>query len=413
VRLTLPERKAITRKLATRYEKAPKAEKSKILDEVCELCEWNRDHARRALKRALSPSPKPKRRVRVPTYDAEVISALEFVWSSLDGPAGKRLAPVMRSTLEALERHGEIHPCDRVRADLLKMSAATIDRRLGPQRKRLRIKGRSSTKPGALLKSQIPIRTFAEWDDAAPGFCEADLVSHDGGDPRGDHAFTLDVTCVATGWTEVRILRNRAQRWVIEALSDIETALPFPLIGLDTDNGGEFINHLLMEFCQQRTITFTRSRPYRKNDGCFVEQKNNSVVRRAVGYARYDTEAERDTLKELYGYLSDYVNFFQAQMRLVSKTRTGARVTKRYDRAATPFARLLGSGALEEEAASLLMKHYEALNPAELKRKIGGCQDRLIELARIPRPPLKGAKATHGWHTYSGRGFTPRRGTSG
>jgi len=194
------------------------------------------------------------------------------------------------------------------------------------------------------LKSQIPIRTFAEWDDAAPGFCEADLVAHDGGDPRGEHAYTLDVTCVATGWTEVRILRNRAQRWVIEALEDIETALPFPLIGLDTDNGSEFINHLSMEFCTTRRITFTRSRPYRKNDGCFVEQKNNSVVRRAVGYARYDTEAEREVLVELYGYLSDYVNFFQAQMRLVAKTRTGARVSKRYDTAATPHDRLPAPG---------------------------------------------------------------------
>lgn len=174
-----------------------------------------------------------------------------------------------------------------MRADLVRMSAATIDRRLAPQRARLKLKGRATTKPGSLLKSQIPIRTFAEWDDATPGFCEADLVAHDGGNPRGEHAYTLGVTCVATGWTEVRILRNRAQRWVIEALADIEAALPFPFIGLDTDNGSEFINHLLMEFCTSRQITFTRSRPYRKNDGFFVEQKNNSVVRRAVGPLRH------------------------------------------------------------------------------------------------------------------------------
>jgi hypothetical protein len=272
----LAERKAITRKLANRYDKAAKADKSKILDEVCELCDWNRDHARRALKQALGPTPKRKRPVRAPTYDTEVIAVLTVVWATLDGPAGKRLAPVMSVTLDALERHGEICVSDRVRADLVRMSAATIDRRLAPHRARLKLKGRATTKPGSLLKSQIPIRTFAEWDDAAPGFCEADLVAHDGGDPRGEHAYTIDVTCVATGWTEVRILRNRAQRWVIEALADIETALPFPFIGLDTDNGSEFINHLLMEFCTSRQITFTRSRPYRKNDGCFVEQKNNS-----------------------------------------------------------------------------------------------------------------------------------------
>jgi len=413
VRLTLAERKAITRKLANRYEKAPKAEKSRILDEICQLCDWNRDHARRALRRALGPAPKRNRPVRIPTYDAEVISALEIVWATLDGPAGKRLAPVMASTVEALERHGEISLSDRVRTGLLRMSAATIDRRLGPQRARLRLKGRSRTKPGGLLKSQIPIRTFADWDDAAPGFCEADLVAHDGGDPRGEHAYTLDVTCVATGWTEVRILRNRAQRWVIEALADIETALPFPLIGLDTDNGSEFINHLLMEFCVARDITFTRSRPYRKNDGCFVEQKNNSVVRRAVGYARYDTEDEREVLGELYGYLSNYVNFFQPQMRLVAKTRTGARVSKRYDMAATPHIRLLSSGAMGAEDASLLTKHYEMLNPAELKRRIAGCQDQLTDLARLPRLPPRGPSTDHGWRAYEIGGFAPRREPTG
>ena len=412
MRLTLAERKAITRKLADRYHKAPKSERSKILDEVCELCDWNRDHARRALKRALSPTPRRKRVVRAPTYDAEVIAALKVVWATLDGPAGKRLAPVMGSTLDALERHGEISVPERVRTGLLQMSAATIDRRLAPERARLKLKGRAATTPGGLLKSQIPIRTFAEWDDAAPGFCEADLVAHDGGDPRGEHAYTLDVTCVATGWTEVRILRNRAQRWVIAALEDIEATLPFPLVGLDTDNGGEFINHLLMEFCTTRQITFTRSRPYRKNDGCFVEQKNNSVVRRAVGYARYDTAAERDVLAELYGYLSEYVNFFQAQMRLVDKTRTGARVRKRYDTAATPHARLLGFGVLDREGASLLTKRYQSLNPAELKRRIARCQDQLIDLARLPRQPPRGAAPDHGWRIYDGRGFTPRRGTS-
>ncbi len=401
----MAQRKAITRKLATRYVKASRAEKSAILNEVCELCDYSRDYARRALRAAVQPPRKRKRAVREPTYPAEVIAALQVVWAALDGPAGKRLAPMMADSVKALERHREISLTDEVRTQLLSMSAATIDRRLAPDRKRLALKGRSATKPGSLLKSQIPIRTFADWDDAAPGFCEADLVAHDGGDARGEYAYTLDVTCVATGWTQVRILRNRAQRWVMEAFEDIEATLPFPLVGLDTDNGSEFINHLLMDFCTKRAITFTRSRPYRKNDNCFVEQKNNSVVRRAVGYARYDTAAELGVLAELYGHLNDYVNFFQAQMRLVSKTRNGGRVTKRYDRAATPYRRLLGSGVLQSEAEALLIKQYEFLNPAELKRQIARCQDELVQLARRPKQAPKGAAATHGWRTSTG-GFS-------
>jgi len=312
----------------------------------------------------------------------------------------------MAETVQALHRHGELECSDRVREQLRAMSAATIDRRLVSDRARLKLKGRSGTRPGSLLKRQIAIRTFAEWDDASPGFCEADLVAHDGGDARGEYAQTLDVTCVATGWTEVRILRNRAQRWVIQALEDIETALPFRLAGLDTDNGGEFINHLLMGFCTERGITFTRARPYRKNDSCFVEQKNNSVVRRTVGYARHDTGAELQVLARLYGHLNPYVNFFQPQMRLLSKRREGARVAKRYDNAATPYRRLLASGVLDAEAERLLTKHYEALNPAELKREIARCQDELVLLARRPKTPPIGAGADHGWRGYGG-GFTP------
>ncbi len=225
-------------------------------------------------------------------------------------------------------------------------------------------------------------RTFAEWDDARPGFCEVDLVAHDGGTPYGEFCQTLDLTCVATGWTEPRALRNKAQRWVHEAIDQIASELPFPLLGLDSDNGSEFINMHLFAYCAEQQITFTRSRPYHKNDNCYVEQKNWPVVRQSVGYARYDTPEELEALRQLYRVLRLYVNFFQPQMKLVSKTRRGAKVTKRFDRARTPYRRVLESPRVEAEAKRQLQLTYLGLNPAQLKRDLTRCQDRLLELSR-------------------------------
>jgi hypothetical protein len=371
----------VTKQMARRYEKAPRGEKNTMLDELCALTGWSRRHARRALAQAISGRPEPPRRPRPRIYGDDVVEPLRFVWAALGGPAGKRLAPFMAEALQALERHGELRCSAEVRCKLLRISAASIDRLLAPERARLRVRGRSGTKPGSILKRQIPIRTFAEWDDRRPGFCEVDLVAHDGGDPRGEFCQTLDLVCVATGWTEPRALRNKAQRWVHEALVEIAGSLPFPLRGLDSDNGAEFINAHLFAWCEEQQITFTRSRPYRKNDNCFVEQKNWPVVRQQVGYGRYDTPAELEILRELYGHLRLYVNFFQPQMKLVAKTRQGAKVSKRFDTARTPYQRALASPHVSRTAKRELSRTFLELNPAELKRRIGSCQDRLIELA--------------------------------
>lgn len=380
--LSMAERKAVTKQMARRYQKASKGEKATMLDELCALTGWGRRHARRALAQAISGGAERPRRPRPRTYGQEVLEPLRFVWATLGGPAGKRLAPFMAEAVEALERHGELECSPEVRAKLLRVSASTIDRALAPERARLRMKGRSGTKPGSILKRQIPIRTFSEWDDRRPGFCEVDLVAHDGGEARGEFCQTLDLVCVATGWTEVRALRNKAQRWVYEALVDIARSLPFPIRGLDSDNGAEFINAHLLAWCEEHAITFTRSRPYRKNDNCFVEQKNWPVVRQQVGYGRYDTPAELECLAELYGHLRLFVNFFQPQMKLVSKTRRGATVSKTFDRARTPYRRVLDSPHVSEGAKYALTKTYLELNPAALKREIGRCQDRLLELAK-------------------------------
>lgn len=380
--LSMAERKAVTKQMAKRYERGSKKEKGRMLDELCVLTGWTRRHARRALSEAITERPRPPRRPRPRTYGLEVLEGLRFVWATLNGPAGKRLAPYMGEIVEVLERWGELEVSPEVRSKLVRISAATIDRALVSERRRLQVKGRSGTKPGSILKRQIPIRTFAEWDDRRPGFCEIDLVAHDGGDPSGEFCQTLDLTCVATGWTEIRALRTKAQRWVFEALKDIRASLPFPLLGLDSDNGGEFINVELFRYCEQQNITFTRSRPYRKNDNCFVEQKNWPVVRQQVGYTRYDTPVELEALRDLYARVRLYVNFFQPQMKLIAKTRHGAKVSKQFDRAKTPYRRVLDSPHVNQDAKQALQEIYVGLNPVQLKRDIGRCQDRLLALSK-------------------------------
>src|SRR5437879_1142595 len=241
------------------------------------------------------------------------------------------------------------------------------------------------SRPGTLLKHQIPLRTFSEWDEQQPGFLEIDLVGHDGGVIDSLHAFTLNATDVATGWTVCVALKNKAQVWSFAGLQKIRAKLPFPLLGIDSDNGSEFINESFFRYCQDEKITFTRSRPYRKNDSCFVEQKNYSVVRRAVGYQRCDTDEQLRLLAELYAPLELYTNFFQPSMKLKSKERHGARVTKKYDKARPPYQRVLESSFIDEQTKEQLRQRYELLNPAQLKRQLERWQRKLLATAARPR----------------------------
>ncbi len=382
--LTMAEKHAVTRRLAEEYRRAGKGRKGEILDTLCSITGYSRDHAGRMLR--AGPPPRVRRgrkRNRPRVYDADVLFALRRVWATLDGICGKRLHAVLPEIVPVMERCGELPVSAEVRGKLLAISAATIDRLLAPDRARLALKGRPGTKPGTLLKHQIPVRTFADWDEARPGFVEIDLVGHDGGAPKGEYCQTLDVTDVATGWTETRAVKNKAQLYVFSALKGIRETLPFPLRGIDSDNGSEFINAELLRYCKDKKITFTRSRAYRKNDSCYVEQKNWSVVRRNVGYARFDTSEDLAVLNELYAALREHTNFFMPSAKLVSKTRDGARVTKRYDTPRTPYARVLASEHVTEAAKRRLTQRYAKLNPVALKRRIVELQRRLYELVSL------------------------------
>ena len=281
----MKERKRVAEQTAGRYRQARKKEKAVILNEFVELTGYTRSYARLVLRnhgRVVQVSTKVRVRgtvgQRAPRgrrayYDEQVVKILVLVWRVMDYICGKRLAPVLGEMVELLERRGEIKCSAETKKKLTKMSAATIDRLLAPQRKKYQLKGRSHTKPGTLLKHQIPIRTFSEWDEQRPGFLEIDLVGHEGGVVDSAHAFTLTATDVATGWTACVALKNKAQVWTFAGIKKIRAKLPFPLLGLDSDNGSEFINEILWCYCQEQQITFTRSRPYRKNDGCFVDSR--------------------------------------------------------------------------------------------------------------------------------------------
>jgi hypothetical protein len=297
------------------------------------------------------------------------VSALVTIWRICGGICGKRLHPILADMVASLERHEELKLDEETKTLLLAVSPATIDRLLQPY-KASRRRGQSSTKPGGLLKSQIPVRTFADWDDNQTGFVEIDLVAHCGETMAGQFVHSLTATDVATGWTECFSLLHRSQIAVHEALDQLRERLPFPLLGIDSDNDSVFINELMLKYCQTNQITFTRCRPHKKNDQCFVEQKNWSIVRRTIGYQRYESKAAHRLLGEIYDELHLYTNLFQPTFKLKSKKRTGASVQKQYDTPRTPLQRVLDMKLLSAENTHLWQAAYRDTNPAQCRRNI-------------------------------------------
>ena len=360
------------------YQQSEGLDKRKILDSFLAASGYDRKYAIRLLNSSNEIIKLPQQRQSSVKYDEPVKQALIAVWYAANQICSKRLVPFIPELVRAMERNGHLNITAEVKEKLLGISRSTVDRILTME-KRKNGKSISTTTSGNLLKHQIQVRTFADWDDVTPGFLEADLVAHCGGDTNGSFLNTLTLTDISTGWTECLPLIRKSSGDVIIGLKLAQSLLPFPLLGFDTDNGSEFINHEVLEFCDDNKITFTRSRAYRKNDQAHVEQKNGSIVRRTVGYDRFEGRAAWEALGEMYQTLRLYINFFQPSLKLLSKQRSGAKVTKKYDTAKTPHRRINETETIDSEIKDELNRQYDKLDPVELLGKLKQLQSKLFQ----------------------------------
>jgi hypothetical protein len=382
-RISMTTRDELVAAIAGRYAQGDRVERSRILDEFSAVTGFHRKHATRLL-RAGQPKarsgPRPGRRV----YNDAVREALIVVWEASDRVCGKRLRPLVPILVEAMERHGHLRLVQEVRISLLAMSAATIDRALRDVRRHAGGATRRRAAPSSAVRRSVPVRTFDGWDDPPPGFVEADLVAHSGPVAKGSFVQTLVLTDIATGWTECAPLLVREQRLLTEVLSELRKVLPFTLLGLDTDNDSVFMNETVRDYCEKAGVEFTRCRPYRKNDQAWVEQKNGAVVRRTVGYRRFEGLEAAAVLARLYAAMRLFVNFFQPSFKLASKARDGAKVRKRYHPPATPCQRLLADPRTSQDVRRRLDELRVALDPVRLLREVRVAQQQLVEIADTP-----------------------------
>jgi hypothetical protein len=368
-----------------------RAEKRAILDEVVAVAKMHRKAAIRLLRRAARAALGTSRPGRPRHYGPDVAAAAEILWHTAGRIGAHRLQPFVPELLDRLAVVGELTPAPAVDKLLRQASAATLGRLLAPARRQYPARGASTTRPGTWLKHEIPIRTFTDWDDARPGFLEIDLVVHCGSSTLGFYLCTLCTVDIVTGWVELEAVWGKGQERVGGAVQHVHARLPMPLLGLDSDNGSEFINHGLLDYCRRHALTFTRSRAWKKNDSAHVEQKNGAVVRGLVGYDRYTSKAAYAQLARVYRLARLHVNFFQPVQKLVRKTRAGARTRRHYDVAQTPYQRLCASAVLTPAQHAELATRYAALNPVQLRRDLERELERLWKLAapdpQRPMPP--------------------------
>ncbi|MFI1224276.1 MULTISPECIES: hypothetical protein [unclassified Streptomyces] len=385
---TLAERKALANTVATRYAQAGKQEKSEILDHVCAVTGWHRSHARKALLRVARPQAARPPRTGRTKYDADVVAALTFCWKVLDRPAGKRLAPVLPELVPVLRRHGELEITDETAELLMGMSAATIDRRLAEQRQRTVVP--KHIRAGSLLRNELPLLNWAEWDHTRPGFMEITVVRHDGDGPKDGCLRTVTVTDIATGWSENRTIRNVNR--VPYALDEVARILPFPMLGLDSGNSGSEAEEILLGWCGQRRVTFTHARPtYSGNH--HVGQKNWSLLQTIAGDYRYDTTAQLALLNQIWAALSTLTNYFYPQQHSLPADESGTR-RKEYD-TATPYHRTLRHHEVTAHDKAIVADTYACLNPADLHRRSTAMTDRLHLMAAGGTESVRQADLLH------------------
>jgi hypothetical protein len=393
--LSMTSRAEVTTRYAKAYVKASKKNKGRILDQVVEVTGWSRDNTRRRLTAAAKRPPglgrsvaKQPRKPRSPKYSYDTVKVLQKVWAASGGQCGKYLAASMAIQLAGLERHGELvfgrgRYSPAVREELLAMSAASIDRYLAPAKAKDQIKGKSTTKPSPLLRSSVKIRKATDEIEAAPGFFEGDTVAHCGPTLKGEFARTLNLTCVHTGWTFTRTVRNNAHTHILGGLKIAVREVPFEVIGLDFDNGTEFLNKAVIKWAGECEIFFTRSRPHKKNDQATVESKNNHLVRRYAFYYRYDTPEERAVLNRLWPLVNDRLNYLTPTIKPIGYASTAdGRRRRLYDAPQTPLDRLLATETLSPAQQAELTAYRDSLNPAKIGREIADLQNRLLMLAK-------------------------------
>lgn len=356
------------KQLKSRYLKASKRQKGAFLDEATNTTGMHRNYIIEQLRPVVDLSEK-RRKSRKPVYDNEVVYYLKKIWDILDGPCGQRMVGSIEATVDALLRHKELTLSTAMQQRLCSVSSSTIDRRLRRFKKGRFRRLHGSTKPGSLLKKQIPIE-LSRWNETELGHSEIDLVAHNGGDPEGVFAHTLVDTDLASGWTEQEAFLGKSEKRVIFGMAAIDGRRPFARRSIDSDSGGEFINWELWRLCQETNVRFTRGRPGKKNDNAHVEQKNWTHVRQLVGYHRYATTRQVDLMNDLYrNEWRLYENFFQATVKLTEKKRIGGHLLRRYAKAETPYQRIMASPEVDASTKERLKKQFLALNPAELKRR--------------------------------------------
>ncbi len=385
-KMTHTARAELTDVVRRRYCAATGAGKRKILDEFIAVTGYHEKSAIRALN-AEPTSHKRQIRKRPSLYDEASRAALIVLWEASDRVCGKRLRALLPILLPALERNGHLHLAEAMRQKILAMSASTIDRLLRVPRSATRLKKVRRAMPAA--RRRVPVRTFADWNEPPPGSMEMDLVAHCGEANRGSYVNSLVLTDIASGWTEAAPLVVRESGLVVETLDRIRQGLPFALRALDVDNGSEFVNETLIQYCLSHGIELTRSRPWRKNDQAWIEQKNGAVVRKLLGYRRFQGIAAAQAITRLYGASRLFVNFFQPSFKLAEKHRQGAQVTKRYHPPQTPCERLLQAESIPDAAKSKLREVASILDPLKLLEEIRAVQAHLAALAdgeQLPTP---------------------------